>query len=144
MTVVKKFKLIEHLPQHFIAAIGPLSECNRLKAQLFYTIEYHKKKYGDKGNNVTRPHVHGVLTTNKVFGQGLHQSIVDYFNRKFGRTEFYLQEDKEEVEGWKEYCGKDVNINNEMYDVQHGFDTMDLQLNVLTDYEIEQIDIDDY
>lgn len=141
MNINRKLKLIQELPIHFALGIGPYDITNsKIEAQLYYTIEYHKKKYGDKGNNVTRPHLHGILKTNKYIGMGRQKTLFDYLSNHFGRTQLYLEEDQEELEGWWEYCSKDVNKNNEDYGIQHGHEAIPVTLQIV---DIEDISSDE-
>lgn len=76
----------------------------------FYTIEYHKKK--DKiSSNYFRPHIHGILYTDKMVEIN-RKYVVGKLEDFYGRTQFELQEDPEQIETWIEYIQKEVEEND--------------------------------
>lgn len=83
------------------------------EGELFYTIEYHKKS-DKKSNNYFRPHLHGIMKIDGVCPRYMLENLVSNIKEKYGKIiQFQLQEDLEEVEGWREYCMKDV-VDNEL------------------------------
>lgn len=88
--------------------------------ELAYSIEYHKRKLDGK-DNFTAPHLHGVLTTMKRIVPGKLEFLTDQLKKDYGRTQFFIQEDKEELQGWKDYVMKDVVKNEEHTGLQHYF-----------------------
>lgn len=109
-----KCKLINDLPLLFQRILN-------LDGELFYTIEYHKKS--DKvSNNYFRPHVHGILYSRCKASRANLNNLTSVLKDKYGRIlQFALQEDLDEVRGWKEYCLKDVEINEKHTAMPHQF-----------------------
>lgn len=109
-----KCKLINNLPLLFQQRLN-------LDGELFYTIEYHKKS--DKiSNNYFRPHVHGVLYSRIKASRANLTNLTSDLKDKYGRIlQFALQEDQEEVIGWKNYCLKDVEANEKHTGMPHQF-----------------------
>lgn len=148
----KKWKIIDNFPQLISKALGIIWGRSKLEAVMHYTIEYHKKKHGEfKGyNNVTAPHIHGIISFNKCLSQQKQQEVYEFLSKYMGRTQFYLQEDFEEIEGWWEYCSKEVNANNEDYQRQHGFENVNIRMSYMSEDDFEEMyrevplqDIDD-
>jgi len=104
--------------------IGLLYELHSLHindyAELYYTVEYHKKA-DKKSNNYFRPHVHGILTTAKLVPRYKMDALIDALKTKYGNTQYSLQEDEDEVVGWREYCDKDIKFNEEYTKLKHSF-----------------------
>jgi len=110
-TISDKLKLIEHFKNIFLN--------HQIYGELEYSIEYHKKK--NKSNNLFAPHLHGILTMPKQLPKYKFLTITDYIKRRYGRSQFFLQQDEEEVLGYREYMFKDVQQNNDMYAISHYF-----------------------
>lgn len=102
--------------------------------ELFYCVEYHKKAAdkhkpkGQKRNNWFAPHVHGIITTH---GKCNHDNIIDYLKSNYGKKlDYYLKEDPEEVEGWKQYCQKELLFNETETKVPHKFEYHENQADI--------------
>lgn len=92
-----------------------------IDGELFYTIEYHKKS-DKKTNNYTRPHVHGILFSRNHVKKSQLLNLTDDLKSTYGRIlQFALQEDQSEVDGWKQYCLKDVELNESYTKMPHAF-----------------------
>lgn len=105
-TVKEKFQLIDRLKGFFS------------RGRLIYTVEYHKK--ADKQtNNVCAPHIHGLLSCKRQIGKGKYENIQRNLLETYGRSQFFLQECKDEIDGWLEYCWKDVDMNDKNYEYNH-------------------------
>lgn len=105
ITCQLKFKRINSLEKIFKRLFN-------LDHEVIYSIEYHKKK-DCKTPNVFMPHVHGIFKCKKI----TEHMIID-LERQFeawGRTQFILQEDQEEIKAYKDYLYKDVELNNLTY-----------------------------
>lgn len=109
-----KVKMIDNLYNLFSRHIDA-------HAELFYTVEYHKKS-DKKSNNYFRPHVHGILYSPNHLKLSSIRCLIDELKTSYGRMlQFSLQEDPDEVQGWKEYCLKDVDFNETYTKLPHKF-----------------------
>lgn len=113
-SIKTKTKLIDKLYSLFTFHIDD-------DAELYYTIEYHKKS-DHKSNNYFRPHVHGVLYCLTPPKTSTLECLIDNIKSKYGKIlQFSLQEDIDEVKGWLDYCEKDVKQNEEHTNQPHSF-----------------------
>lgn len=105
-TCAQKFKLIEKFPN----VIHQWMNYRKNKSLIIdYAVEYHKRP--DRSNNHTAPHVHGVLYCSSL-SRTAAEEIHKFFNKNYGRTQFFLQEDDISQSRWLDYCRKDVSKNN--------------------------------
>jgi hypothetical protein len=111
ITASRKFKMIEKIPAIINNNINDKVNKNII---IDYCIEYHKRSKTDRTNNPCAPHVHGVLHCTRLT-QGTAEEILKQFNKEYGRTQFFLQEDDVSQRKWLEYCRKDVEKNNKEY-----------------------------
>jgi hypothetical protein len=113
-TCKQKFKMIENFPKIMHNHVN----YRRNKSVIInYSIEYHKR--ADRSNNPTAPHIHGVLYCTSL-ARCASELIYEYFSKKYGKTQFFLQEDTVSQDKWLDYCRKDVEKNNEQYpSIQH-------------------------
>lgn len=114
----KSLKKKEKLIEKFYSIVQKYINRN---GELFYTIEYHKKS-DKKSNNYFRPHLHGIMTVDGVAPRYMLENLVYEIKSKYGKIiQFQLQEDEEEVEGWRAYCMKDVADNELKSNKPHTF-----------------------
>jgi len=82
---------------------------------VFYTIEYHKKS-DKKTPNYLSPHIHGLYMMKRQISQVSYNNICNNLKEIYGRSQFTLQQDEEEVFGWLNYCMKEV-VSNEAHNL---------------------------
>lgn len=127
MTCREKFKLIDDFQDAMKRLVDSSSRSLKKthKANLYYAVEYHRRakhkhtvatsaKHLKTLQNVTAPHVHGRLVCRKL-PRDIEDNILRYFRDNWGRSQFSIQEDLEEIQGWDEYCQKEVAANDENY-----------------------------
>lgn len=131
-----KTKLINNLYTFFNKHID-------INGELLYTVEYHKKS-DKKTNNYFRPHVHGILYSVNHIKKSQVICLVDDIKRTYGRiVQFALQEDLDEVNGWRIYMMKDVADNEQHTRLPHYFKYVMYKKTPHELLECQQLDEDD-
>lgn len=110
-TADQKFKMIEAIPMIMNKWVNYRKNNSVI---IDYAIEYHKRSKTDRSPNPTAPHVHGVMYCNTLCRTSAEE-ILKFFSTKYGRTQFFLQEDEVSQKKWIEYCRKDIVHNNTAY-----------------------------
>lgn len=117
----KKYELIRRIPEVFETVMTEwMSSFRNCKPILIYTVEYHTLKYGQmKGrNDVTSPHVHGLMIHENL-SESASAMILARLKAVYGRSQFFIKENEDEVVGWYNYCVKQVIENDNTHDYQH-------------------------
>ena len=107
-----KYDYISRMPQEIMKKL-----LFKYDGELTLVVEYHKYTFGPLNgqNNVTRPHVHGVLQTTKPLSQYVITHMALMFKDKYGRSDFFPMEDEYTQIHWGEYILKDIEANNIAY-----------------------------
>lgn len=100
-TLAVKWRRINNLQKIFQRELNT-------KATILLYIEYHKRKNGSP--NYFAPHVHGVIKTDKHLSTYKIDCLESYF-KTWGRSQWILQENPEEVKDWTEYIAKEYEEN---------------------------------
>lgn len=103
ITCALKFRRINNLHKIFNRILNQ-------DAKLLFTIEYHKRKDGSP--NRFSPHVHGIYKTKKIHGWQINE-LEHYFKQNWGREQFILQENIDEIDDYDAYIRKDLVVNNQ-------------------------------
>lgn len=154
MLCAKKFKLIENL--HRVIANEWLYSKRRPFLELSYAVEYHNRaKYKNIKNvtdihqyrstvNVTAPHLHGYLKSSGYIAEHRIDNIRRMLEDRYGRTQFFIQEDSEEQVDWHNYCTKYVEWNDQLFQPYQHFKVVDIQFDDYQDPEPEEYDDNEY
>lgn len=124
MTSNQKFAKIRRLHKFFMC---------RLRQDFTYgwAIEYHLRgkykgcKHFDSkdhlllAQNTSAPHVHGYIAIKKPLDRIELRHLITDLREYYGNTQFYIQQDQEEIDAWDDYCRKYVDWNNSLYDFEH-------------------------
>lgn len=162
--VTTKYKKIDKLYKLFTKS---LYNCNTMRRHiiedkpfsinLLQVVEYHKKarykslviKDIDElriSNSVTSPHIHGVIRSSLKIPNYIIDNIRDSLKSQYGRSEFYLEQDPDNILDKINYTLKHLLWNNQLYPTYQHRKDVDLYLTMRQYYlrQQERLDDDNY
>lgn len=126
MSLNEKVKHITSIGAYIATTIG----CH----SMYYTIEYHKKS-NKQDLNPFAPHLHGILMTDVPLRQETLKYLTQDLQHRMGKCSIYPQEDHEELNGWYEYCRKELPTSDARFNLRHEYKYSVQLSKVITDID---------